>query len=161
MWYPSLVLKNIIPYRIIHFKIRQLHKKISQLLNYEVKLFVPIFSHKEMVYKSEEKDNSNWLSKYFFTAGIKPSDHIGNYSNSGLDFKAHLYPNGHLVSAVKPDADYGQIEDEELREAVELSYSEKLDFLLYGEYESNFILRDLEGSSYLLLPKNMFIEVRI
>lgn len=158
MWYLSVVLKNIKPDWIISFKIRQLLNMVSRFLNDEGKLFVPVFSHKELVYKLDEKDDSGGLSKHFFTAEVMPNDHLFHYSNEGMDFKPHLYPNGHVVSAVKPDADYSQIEDEELREAVELSYNEKLDFLLYGEYEGNYLLRDLEDSSYLLLPKNMFIN---
>ena len=120
MWYASLILKNFIPDWIIRFKIRRLLNNASQFLNDEEKLFAPISPNKEQVFKFKEKNYYDWLSKIFFTAWIMPRDHAYHELNNCMDFKRHLYSNGHVVSSVKPDADYSQIEYEELREAVKL-----------------------------------------
>ena len=50
--------------------------KISLFLRPAGKLFVHIFTHREFAYPFEVKDDSDWMSKYFFTGGIMPSDHL-------------------------------------------------------------------------------------
>ncbi|HEX3934299.1 MAG TPA: DUF1295 domain-containing protein, partial [Puia sp.] len=44
--------------------------KIAVALHPDGKLFVHIFTHKEYAYLFEVKDQSDWLSRYFFTGGI-------------------------------------------------------------------------------------------
>ncbi|MDB4835017.1 cyclopropane-fatty-acyl-phospholipid synthase family protein [Cyclobacteriaceae bacterium] len=68
--------------------------KVNQFLKDEGKLFVHIFSHKELSYKFEVKDDTDWMSKYFFTGGIMPSDHLFHYFNEDLLVKKHWTING-------------------------------------------------------------------
>jgi cyclopropane-fatty-acyl-phospholipid synthase len=69
-------------------------EKISRFLRPEGKLFVHIFTHKQFAYKFEVKDESDWMSKYFFTGGIMPSDHLLLYFNEHFSIEQHWLVNG-------------------------------------------------------------------
>jgi cyclopropane-fatty-acyl-phospholipid synthase len=55
---------------------KKLLERISSFLRPAGKLFVHVFTHREFAYPFEVKDESNWMSKYFFTGGLMPSDHL-------------------------------------------------------------------------------------
>lgn len=59
-------------------------KKIYDLLNPDGKLFVHIFTHKDYTYKFEVKDETDWMSKYFFTGGIMPGNNLLLYFNEHM-----------------------------------------------------------------------------
>lgn len=73
---------------------QKLMHKASSFLKAEGKLFVHIFTHKEYAYKFEVIDESDWMSKYFFTGGIMPSDHLLLYFNEHMSIEQHWHVNG-------------------------------------------------------------------
>lgn len=68
--------------------------KVSSFLKPDGKLFVHIFSHQTLAYKYEVKDETDWMSKYFFTGGIMPSNHLFFYFNDNLKVTKHWVVNG-------------------------------------------------------------------
>ncbi|MES2287168.1 MAG: class I SAM-dependent methyltransferase [Bacteroidota bacterium] len=73
---------------------QKLMHKASSFLRADGKLFVHIFTHKEYAYKFEVIDESDWMSKYFFTGGIMPSDHLLLYFNEHMSIEQHWHVNG-------------------------------------------------------------------
>ncbi len=66
---------------------QELFKRIASWLKTDGKLFVHIFTHKTLAYKFEVKDESDWMSKYFFTGGIMPSNDLFSYFNEHISIK--------------------------------------------------------------------------
>lgn len=55
---------------------QDLLKRIAHFLTPEAKMFIHIFVHKDMPYLFEVKDESDWMSKYFFSGGMMPSNDL-------------------------------------------------------------------------------------
>lgn len=69
-------------------------KKISHFLRKEGMLFVHIFTHRVYTYLFEIKDDSDWMAKYFFTAGIMPSENLLLYFQDDFKIESQWRVNG-------------------------------------------------------------------
>ena len=69
-------------------------EKISRFLKPDGKLFVHIFTHKEFTYFFDVVDDTDWMSKYFFTGGVMPSDDLLFYFNDHLTIQDHWHWDG-------------------------------------------------------------------
>ncbi len=68
--------------------------KINWFLKDDGKLFVHIFTHKEFTYYFDVLNDSDWMSKYFFTGGIMPSDDLLFYFNEDFVVEHHRHWDG-------------------------------------------------------------------
>ena len=73
---------------------QKLMQLIASVLKPNGKLFVHIFTHKTFAYKFEVKDETDWMSKYFFTGGIMPSDHLLLYFDEEMNIENHWHVSG-------------------------------------------------------------------
>lgn len=55
---------------------RSLFNKISNWIKPDGKMFVHVFSHRDLAYQFEVKSDNDWMSQFFFTGGMMPSQNL-------------------------------------------------------------------------------------
>ncbi len=74
---------------------KELLTRIGHWLRDDGKLFVHIFCHVDFCYPYEVKDDTDWMSKYFFSGGIMPSYDIFEQFDTSLKLAKKWKVNGY------------------------------------------------------------------
>ncbi|MCF7981121.1 MAG: cyclopropane-fatty-acyl-phospholipid synthase family protein [Pseudomonadales bacterium] len=73
---------------------RELFKRIHGWVAAEGKFFMHIFVHRTVPYLFEDKDSSDWMSRYFFSGGMMPSDDLPMHFQEELKIEKRWRWNG-------------------------------------------------------------------
>jgi cyclopropane fatty-acyl-phospholipid synthase-like methyltransferase len=72
----------------------ELLKRVSKQVHPQGKFFMHIFTHREFSYLYEVRDETDWMSKYFFSGGMMPSDRLPLYFQNYFECEKHWRVNG-------------------------------------------------------------------
>lgn len=68
--------------------------KLARWLTAEGQLFVHIFAHRHLTYFFEDKADDDWMTRYFFTGGIMPSDSLLAYFQDDFSLTRQWWVDG-------------------------------------------------------------------
>ena len=73
---------------------KRLFGKIYDWLKVDGKIFIHIFTHKSSPYLFEDNNAYDWMSRYFFSGGVMPSNELFLYNCAPLHVENHWIVNG-------------------------------------------------------------------
>jgi cyclopropane-fatty-acyl-phospholipid synthase len=73
---------------------RELFGRVNDWLKPDGKFFMHIFVHRNVPYLFEDKDTSDWMSRYFFSGGMMPSDDLPLFFQDQLKIENRWRWNG-------------------------------------------------------------------
>ncbi len=73
---------------------RQLYQRVANWLKPDGKFFKHIFINREVPYVFEDRDQSDWMSRYFFSGGMMPSADLPLWFQEDLSIENRWFWNG-------------------------------------------------------------------